>query len=452
MTYDSHLWAPGWAFTPPLGTPPKRQRTHTDTHAVTQAAGPRTLQVTDADTVTQAQLAITQALFADRQELFGNLVDPPCTQYAHLAAGLTLSELPDDVLRLVLDACSSGAGVPRFEEVKGLVCSKALLQQLHRLHPLVGVESLSALQLHRLRQLVGDESLSVLQLPTRGPWRLELPYMGRLTMAVMAQARKGSVRSIDARQWRTVLSPWASLTPSVAMRVVPELLGVGCSLLELNLRGVPLNSTWVATFGKAAVCSTALRSLRLESCGLQGPLPELRLPALQNLNLGNNQLTGGLEPLRKCTALKVLDVAGNELEPRAGLRTGPVLIVHGNQLTGSLEPLRGCTGLQTLKLGCNLLTGGLEPLQDCTALRSLSLQNNQFTGGLEPLRRCTALQSLSLQNNQFTGGLEPLRRCTALQSLNLFPNHRLTGGLEPLRGCTALPVARATLQPADGWP
>ena len=300
MTYDSHLWAPGWAFTPPLGTPPKRQRTHTDTHAATQAAGPRTLQVTDADTVTQAQLAITQALFADRQELFGNLVDPPCTQYAHLAAGLTLSELPDDVLRLVLDACSGGAGVPRFEEVKGLVCSKALLQQLHRLHPLVGVESLSALQLHRLRQLVGDESLSVLQLPTRGPWRLELPYMGRLTMAVMAQARKGSVRSIDARQWRTVLSPWASLTPSVAMRVVPELLGVGCSLLELNLRGVPLNSTWVATFGKAAVCSAALRSLRLESCGLQGPLPELRLPALQNLNLGNNQLTGGLEPLQDC--------------------------------------------------------------------------------------------------------------------------------------------------------
>eukprot|EP00964_Phaeocystis_antarctica_P116211 scaffold80180_cov75-Phaeocystis_antarctica.AAC.1 len=71
-------------------------------------------------------------------------------------------------------------------------------------------------------------------------------------MAVMAQARNGGVRSIDARQWRTVLSPWASLVPSVAMRVVPELLGVGCSLLELNLRGVPLNGTWVATFGKAA--------------------------------------------------------------------------------------------------------------------------------------------------------------------------------------------------------
>jgi len=253
-----------------------------------------------------------------------------------------------------------------------------------------------------------------------GPWRAVLLYQGRLTQDVVEQARQGRVRTIDARYMFLACR---------RSHVVPVLLGAGSSLLELDISQSNLNNTWAATFGEAAVCSAVLRSLRLEHCGLRGPLPELRLPALQNLNLGNNQLTGGLEPLRSCTALKALDVAGNELEPRAGLRTGPVLIVHGNQLTGGLEPLRGCTGLQTLKLGCNLLTGGLEPLQDCTALRSLSLQNNQFTGGLEPLRRCTALQSL-----------------------NLLPNHRLTGGLEPLRGCTALPVARATLQPADGRP
>ena len=160
------------------------------------------------------------------------------------------------------------------------------------------------------------------------------------------------------------------------------------------------------------MCSAVLRTLRLESCGLQGPLPELRLPALQNLNLGNNQLTGGLEPLRSCTALKALDVAGNELEPRAGLRTGPVLIVHGNQLTGGLEPLRGCTGLQTLSLSSNLLRGGLEPLQDCTALRHLSLQNNHFTP-------------------DFTGELQSLRRCTSLRTLN-------GRAIEPLNGCKSL--------------
>ena len=119
MAYESHLWAPSWAFTPPLGTPPKRHRAHTDTHTVTQAAGPRTLQVTDTDTDTQAQFAVTQAQFAVTQELLdatGNLADAPCTQHAHKAADSTLSTLPDDVLGLVLDACSGGAGVPRFEE------------------------------------------------------------------------------------------------------------------------------------------------------------------------------------------------------------------------------------------------------------------------------------------------------------------------------------------------
>ena len=283
-----------------------------------------------------------------------------------------LSALPDDVLGLVLAACSGAAGVPLFDTVKRLVCSRALQQQIHRLKPLVGVDSLNLLQ-----------SL------THGRWRAVLLFEGRLTTAEMAQAKKGGVLSIDARQSRTCANPWAALKSAVAKRVVPELLGAGCLLQMLDMRGVPLDGTWAAIFGKAAVCSAMLRELLLEDCSLRGPLPELSLPALQRLELGgNNQLTGGLEPLRGCTGLKVLDLPGNEFHPRAG-----------NQLTGGLEPLRGCTGLQTLSLSSNLLTGGLEPLQDCTALRHLSLQNNHFTpdftGELQSLRRCTSLRTLN---------------------------------------------------------
>jgi len=144
----------------------------------------------------------------------------------------------------------------------------------------------------------------------------------------------------------------------VARRVVPELLGAGCSLLELDLSWAQLNGTWAATFGEAAVCSAVLRSLRVRCCGLQGPLPELRLPALQLLDLSHNQWTGGL------------------------------------------EPLQGFTALKGLYLGNNLMMGGLEPLQGCTALGVLYLKNNRMTGGLEALRGCTALRSLFLENNQ----------------------------------------------------
>ena len=328
-----------------------------------------------------------------------------------------LHTLPDDTLVQVIVACNdsdTGNGVPRLESVKGLACSKGLLEQLHRLQPLVGVKSLAVA-------------------PTHGPWRVGLLYKGKLTAAMVEQARQGRVRSIDMR--------CTTLAPAVAKRVVPELLGAGCSLLQLSVVDVKLNGTWASIFGEAAVCSAALRSLRLEGCGLQGPLPELRLPALQVLDLFNNQLSGGLEPLRRCTALQALFLNRNELTGRLGpLRSCTALKtlnLCGNQFMGGLDPLRGCKALQKLDLACNAFTGGLEPLRGCTALRKLSMDDNQLTGSLAPLQGCAALQHLFLANNHHTGSLAPLQDCTALQNIVLDEN-QLTGGLEPLRRCTAL--------------
>ena len=177
-----------------------------------------------------------------------------------------------------------------------------------------------------------------------------LKYKGELTEAVVEQARQGRVRSVDSSK--------STLTPAVARRVVPELLGAGCSLLGLDFRFVDVNSTWAVKFGKAPVCSKVLRKLCLSECRLRGPLPELRLPALQVLSLAGNYLTGGLEPLK---------------------------------------PLKA---LQELWLDSNDLTGGLEPLRDCTALRTLFLCHNKITGDLEPLRGCTSLEMLHLDHNQ----------------------------------------------------
>ena len=61
-----------------------------------------------------------------------------------------------------------------------------------------------------------------------------LLFEGRLTTAEMAQAKKGGVLSIDARQSRTCANPWAALKSAVAKRVVPELLGAGCLLQMLD--------------------------------------------------------------------------------------------------------------------------------------------------------------------------------------------------------------------------
>ena len=258
-----------------------------------------------------------------------------------------LETLPDDSFQQVIDACSNGNdGLPLFEAVKGLGClSKALLQQLHRLQPLVGVRS-----------------LAVVQRPAHGPWRGALLHSGALSEAVVEQARQGRVRSIDAS--KTSLPRTMGPRLALARRVVPELLGAGCSLLELDVSFVKLHvggnwgCTWASIFGEAAVCSAVLRTLRLNRCGLRGPLPELRLPALQVLDLSGNAFTGGLEPVQHCTALRHLELHGQ------------------NKLTGSLEPLRGCTGLTELSLAYNKLTGGLEPLRGCKALQKLYLMGN----------------------------------------------------------------------------
>ena len=339
----------------------------------------------------------------------------------------TLDGLPDDIFLKVITACGGtafedllffeqnsqrmskrvlfGDDVPRLKVVIGLEClSKAVLHQLYRLRPLVGVQSMAVMRRH-----------------FHGPWRVVLLHKGELTAALVEWARQGHVRSIQARFEDSVLiQPWKA----VAKRVVPELLGAGCSLreLDMSLRDVAvidkMDDTWVASFGTAAVCSAELRRLRLDCCVMRGPLPELVLPALLELDVSCNQLVGGLTPLQSCTALQEL-------------------YLQSNELAGGLEPLRGCTALLKLSLHKNKFTGGLEPLQGCTALQMLELSENQLTGNLEPLQSCTALQTLALSHNQLSGGLDPLRGCTALGELRLSENE-LTGGVEPLQDCTSL--------------
>ena len=238
----------------------------------------------------------------------------------------------------------------------------------------------------------------------------------------MEQARQGRVRSISVAAQKLALAPGlirmdqlAVLAPAVARRVVPDLLGAGCSLLDFTLSVERPPSLidftpWAATFGEAALCSVVLRHLSMSNSGVWGPLPELRLPVLQVLSLSFNLLTGGLEPLQGCTALRHLQLQHNDFP-------------------GDLGPLRGCAALQYLDISYNReLTGSLEPLRRCTALRSLNLRGNQLlSGDLGPLRACTELQYLEL------------RGCTELQYLNLLGT-QVTGGIGPLRGCTALQI------------
>ena len=307
-----------------------------------------------------------------------------------------LDALPDDALLSIITACTDvllrHIAVPKLEAVCGLgrLC-KDLRRQLYRLRPLVGVHVRSLTVAQRLRRRL---------MCARGPWEVVFFHRGDATAVVVEQARRGRVISIDAHG--------TTLAPDVASRVSSELLGDGCSLRVLDLSHVDLNGSWATTFGEAAVCSGELREMQLDGCQLCGVLPEMNLPKLQVLSLSRNRLTGTLEPLKGCTALRELRLSHN-------------------RLTGSLEPLKGCTFLHGLSIHHNLLTGSLEPLVDCVGLQELVTQEllqshvtNKVCSGVEPLADCTMLQVLALRGNcELSTGLGMLRGCTALRKVYL---------------------------------
>ena len=84
------------------------------------------------------------------------------------ATAPTLDALPDEILQLVIAAFTYVAGnPPLFVVVKHLAfISKALLQQLHRVRPLVYIVSPS-------------HGLAIVQRPAHGPWRVTLLASGR---------------------------------------------------------------------------------------------------------------------------------------------------------------------------------------------------------------------------------------------------------------------------------
>jgi hypothetical protein len=324
----------------------------------------------------------------------------PLVQGEALATVASLDAMPDDILLLIVATCGGRyAALPELEAVNALGClCRPVAEQLCRLQPRVGVQVRSLVIAPRLASRIAMR------------WRITLLYQGELTATVVEQAFIGRVRAIDARGTKR-------LAPTVAKRVVPGLLAAGSSQFELELSHVELNGTWESVFGEMAVASEVLCGLQLCGCRLRGPLPELRLPALLVLGLNANQLTGGLGPLRGCTALQKLFLAGNQL------------------------------------------TGGIEALEGCKNLQKLFLYNNQFSGGLEPLRGCVALQELFLAGNQLSGDLEPLRCCTKLEKLYLcaVPNDTLLlpkphAAIRPVRRAPCACVPRQFEQPPVGPP
>uniref|UniRef100_A0A0E0LKC6 non-specific serine/threonine protein kinase n=1 Tax=Oryza punctata TaxID=4537 RepID=A0A0E0LKC6_ORYPU len=135
----------------------------------------------------------------------------------------------------------------------------------------------------------------------------------------------------------------------------------------------------------------SLETIDLESCGLQGILPEDmgNSTSLVNLNLNFNDLTGLPTTFKRLSNLKLLYLAQNNISgdiekfldklPDNGLY---VLELYGNNLEGSLPAQKGRLGsLYNLRISDNKISGNIPIwIGELTNLTNLELDSNNFNG------------------------------------------------------------------------
>lgn len=191
---------------------------------------------------------------------------------------------------------------------------------------------------------------------------------------------------------------------------------------------------------------SSLTTLRLYSNTLLGTLPTAaQLPSgISTLDLGNNQLTGGIPDYSAQAALINLSVGGNQLSgslpTAAQLPAGIIqLLAYSNQLTGSIPDYHTLTSLRDIYLYLNQLSGSLPTAGQLPAgLGYLDVFGNQLSGAVPDYSALTSLTGFRGNNNMLSGSLPSAAQLPpGIQSLWLSIN-QLTGNIPDYSTLTAL--------------
>eukprot|EP00258_Populus_trichocarpa_P003304 XP_002304260.3 protein STRUBBELIG-RECEPTOR FAMILY 6 [Populus trichocarpa] len=172
--------------------------------------------------------------------------------------------------------------------------------------------------------------------------------------------------------------------------------GIICSgsrVTEIKLPSLGLPGS----LGYQLTSLTAVTNLDMSYNNLAGNIPDQLPPNLQQLNLANNQFSGGIPySISQLPSLKYLNLGHNQLQNQLG------------DVFGQLP------SLSTLDLSFNSLTGDLpQSFSSLSSMTSMYLQNNQFTGSINVLASLP-LENLNVGNNRFTGWIP-----SQLNSINL---------------------------------
>ncbi len=161
--------------------------------------------------------------------------------------------------------------------------------------------------------------------------------------------------------------------------------------------------------------------------GLVGVIPDLQLPALEELRLDNNEgIYGDLPNFSGLPSLKILNLQNADLLASVpdfqNLPNLLDLILSNNQnLGGSLIDFTAMPNLRELRLKNTGISGEIPNYSNLPNLQWLDLSDNSLTGEVPLFEACPLLTQLNLSGNQLTG-LVPNYSGTNLHVLDLRQN------------------------------
>ncbi|MGB1204730.1 MAG: DUF7619 domain-containing protein [Chitinophagales bacterium] len=167
-----------------------------------------------------------------------------------------------------------------------------------------------------------------------------------------------------------------------------------------------------------------------------GNIPDFsNLPNLEELHLGQNRLSGEIPDFSNLENLKKMEL-GNSANFQFN-----AFEMESNDLVGEIPDFSNLPNLVNLSLSGNRLTGSIPDFSNLPKLQSLNLGENQLTGNIPDFSNLDSLYYLQLVENQLTGSIPDFSNLPNLEDLSL-ANNQLNGMMPNFSNLTLLKYAR----------
>ena len=160
------------------------------------------------------------------------------------------------------------------------------------------------------------------------------------------------------------------------------------------------------------------------------------LPNLKFLRITGCELSGNIPSFTNCPDLYCIDLYKNSLAGYYNGLTGNIpefnlpkltyFRARQNSLTGSVPSFKNCPLISTIDIAYNKLNGTISSFAGLQDLKAVMLAGNQLTGSIPEFTNCPTINSIYLNSNELSGNIPNFTNHPNLVGLNLKDNY-LTG-------------------------